>query len=233
VFGTLLNVGAIIAGSVLGVAVGRRLPDRIRFTVVNGLGLIVALVGLKMALETKDVMIVLGAVVVGGIMGELLHLHDGLEKLGTTLQSLIARQASSSFGEGFVTATLIFCIGPMAILGSIQDGLTGDFRLLAIKSSLDCILSIAFAASLGWGVAFSAISILIYQGSITLFAAVLSRLLTDPMITEMTAAGGLIVVGLGLKLLEIKELRLANFLPALIVAPLIVALIPIVRAFWA
>ena len=126
-----------------------------------------------------------------------------------------------------MTASLVFCIGPMAILGSIQDGMTGDYRLLAVKSALDGFAAIAFSASLGWGVSLSALSILLYQGGLTLFASTLSRLLTDPMIVEMTATGGLIIVGISLRLLELKDIRLASFLPALAIAPLIVALLAI------
>jgi len=124
-----------------------------------------------------------------------------------------------------VTASLVFCIGPMAILGSIQDGMTGDYRLLAVKSALDGFAAVAFAASLGWGVALSAVSILLYQGGITLFASTLARVLTEPMIVEMTATGGLIIVGISLRLLDLKNVRLASFLPALAIAPLIVALL--------
>lgn len=223
--GTIINIGSIVAGSLVGVAVGARLPERVRQTVLNGLGLLTVLVGLQMALGTKNVMIVLGAILLGGILGEMLSLHDGLERLGTFLQSALAKDRNPLFGEGFVTASLVFCIGPMAILGSIQDGMTGDYRLLAVKSALDGFAAVAFAASLGWGVALSAVSILLYQGSITLFASTFSRVLTEPMIVEMTATGGLIIVGISLRLLDLKDVRLASFLPALAIAPLIVALL--------
>ncbi len=223
--GTIINVGSIVAGSLVGVAVGSRLPERVRQTVLNGLGLLTLLVGLQMALGTKNVMIVLGAILLGGILGEMLSLHDGLERLGTFLQTALAKDRNPLFGEGFVTASLVFCIGPMAILGSIQDGMTGDYRLLAVKSALDGFAAVAFAASLGWGVALSAVSILLYQGGLTLFASTLARVLTEPMIVEMTATGGLIIVGISLRLLDLKDVRLASFLPALAIAPLIVALL--------
>lgn len=229
VIGTFINVGAIIAGGAIGATVGGRLPDRIRLSVMHGLGLVTALVGVQLAMETKNILIVLGAVLSGGILGELLHLHEGLDRFGRFLQTALARKQHSLFGQGFVTASLVFCIGPMAVIGSIQDGLAGDFRLLAIKSTLDGFASIAFAATLGWGVACSALSILLYQGSITLFATTLSRVLTDPMISEMTATGGLIIVGISLKLLELKDMRLASLLPALAIAPLLTALVPLIR----
>jgi hypothetical protein len=185
-----------------------------------------------MDLGTGNVMIVLGAILMGGLVGEILRIHDGLERLGALLQSLLSGSKDSLFGEGFVTASLVFCVGPMAILGSIQDGMTGDYRLLAVKSTLDGFAAIAFSASLGWGVSLSALSILLYQGSITLSATTLSCLLSEPMITEMTAAGGLIIVGISLKLLDLKDIRLANFLPALVIAPLIVVAVPLVKAFF-
>ncbi len=230
--GTVINVGSILLGSLIGVSIGSRLPETIRRTVLNGLGLITLLVGLQMALGTKNVMITLGAVLIGGMLGEVLRIHDGLDRLGTCLQTLLSQNRDSLLGEAFVTASLVFCVGPMAILGSIQDGMTGDYRILAIKSALDGFASVAFSASLGWGVSLSALSILLYQGGITVFATTLSAILTDPMITEMTAAGGLIIVGISLKLLDLKDIRLANFLPALPIAPLIVMIVPIIRSYF-
>ena len=228
--GTTINVGAILAGSFIGVSIGSRLPAKMRDTVLHGLGLLTMLVGFQMAMTTKNVLVVMGAMLVGGITGELLRINDGLDRLGAFLQSVLAGGESRTFGEGFITASLIFCVGPMAILGSIQDGLSGDYRLLVIKSTLDGFAAVAFAASLGWGVALSAVSILIYQGAITLFATVISNMLTDPMVVEMTATGGLIIVGIGIKLLNLRDIRLANFLPALAIAPLIVVLIPKIKA---
>jgi len=222
-------MSTILAGSVIGISIGSRLPERLRVTVLHGLGLVTLLVGMQMALETKNLMIVLGAILLGGLVGELAHLHDGLEWLGDRLQTTVARWSQGSrhekLGEGFVTASLIFCVGPMAILGSIQDGLTGDTKLLAVKSILDGFASIAFAASLGWGVSLSSLSIFAYQGGITILAGLLDRILTEPMITEMTATGGLIIVGISLKLLDVKNVRLASFLPALAIAPLLMAVV--------
>jgi uncharacterized membrane protein YqgA involved in biofilm formation len=234
--GTLINAGTILAGSCIGVSIGSRLPERIRETVLQGLGLLTLLVGTQMALETKNVLVVLGAILIGGLLGEILRLHDGLIALGHFLQVKLSKGSaaagSSRFAEGFVTASLVFCIGPMAILGSIQDGLSGDYRLLAVKSILDGFASIAFSAGLGWGVSASLVSILLYQGSITLFAGQLSGVLDDAMIVEMTATGGLIILGISLKLLSLKEIRLASFLPALAIAPLIVALIPVIKSLF-
>ena len=229
--GTAINVGTILAGSCIGVSIGSRLPEKMRDTVLHGLGLLTILVGLQMGLGTKNILVVMGAMLLGGLLGELLRISDLLDRMGAFLQSLMAGHRSRTFGEGFVTASLIFCVGPMAILGSIQDGLSGDYRLLTIKSVLDGFAAIAFSASLGWGVAVSALSVLIYQGGITLFASSISHFLTDPMVVEMTATGGLIIVGIGIRLLNLREIRLANFLPALAIAPMIVMLIPRIEAF--
>jgi uncharacterized protein len=227
--GTFVNVGAIVGGSLVGILIGAKLPERMRNTVMHGLGLICLLIGLQMAMQTKNILIVLGALLLGAILGEALRIEETFQRTGAFLQSILARGGESRLAEGFVTASLIFCVGPMAILGSIQDGLTGDFRLLAVKSMLDGFASIAFAASLGGGVLLSAVPILLYQGGLTLFASILSSVLTDPMIVEMTATGGLIIVGISLRLLNVKELRLASFLPALALAPLIVVIIPIIK----
>jgi hypothetical protein len=227
--GTFVNVGAIVGGGLVGALIGAKLPERMRSTVMHGLGLVCLLIGLQMAMQTRNILIVLGALMVGAILGEALRIEDAFQRTGLLLQSALARGGSGFFAEGFVTASLVFCVGPMAILGSIQDGLGGDFRLLAIKSMLDGFASIAFAASLGWGVLLSAVPILLYQGTITIFAHLLSSVLTEPLIVEMTATGGLIIVGISFRLLNLKELRLANFLPALALAPLIAVLIPVVK----
>ena len=229
--GTLINVAAILVGSLVGISVGSRLSENLRNTVIHGLGLVTSLIGLQMALQTQNVLVLLAAMLCGGVVGEVLRINEGIDKLGYFLQSKLSKGQASKFSEAFITASLVFCVGPMAILGSIQDGLSGDYSLLTVKSMLDGFASIAFSASLGWGVSFSAVSILLYQGSITLFAGMFDKILTKPMIVEMTATGGLIIVGLGLKLLNLKEIRLANFLPALAIAPLIVMLIPIVKSF--
>jgi uncharacterized protein len=226
--GTFINMGAIIAGSTLGACAGSRLPVKMRVTVMHGIGLTTILIGIQMAIKTQNVLIVLGAILMGAVTGELLNIEDRLGSFGDFLQARLSRGSDDSFAEGFVTSSIVFCVGAMAILGSIADGLNGDFSLLSVKAVLDGFASIAFAASLGWGVALSSLSILIYQGGLTLFANSLSSCLTEPMITEMTATGGLIIVGIGIKLLGLKELRLANFVPAIAIAPAIQALVPTV-----
>ena len=230
--GTLINMGAIIAGTAIGSLAGSRLPARMRRIVLYGIGLVVLLIGFQMAVCTQNVLAVLGAILIGGIIGELLRIEERLEQLGQFFQKKFSKGSEQSIAEGFVTASLVFCVGPMAILGSISDGLNGDYSLLSIKAVMDGFASIAFGASLGWGVGLSAVSILVYQGGITLFAGSLPGALNEAMITEMTATGGLIIIGIGIKLLDLKDLPLANFVPAIAVAPAILALIPLFKGLF-
>jgi hypothetical protein len=230
--GTFINMGAILAGTAIGSIAGSRLPARMRRIVLYGIGLVVLLLGFQMAVRSQNVLVVLGAILIGGVIGELLRIEDRLESLGQFFQTRFSKGSGQSISEGFVTASLVFCVGPMAILGSISDGLSGDYSLLSIKAVMDGFASVAFGASLGWGVGLSAISILVYQGAITLFAGSLPGVLNDSMITEMTATGGLIIIGIGIKLLDIKDLPLANLVPAIVVAPAILALIPIFRSLF-
>ena len=230
--GTLINMGAIVAGTAIGSLAGSRLPSRMRRIVLYGIGLVVLLMGFQMAVRTQNVLAVLAAILIGGIIGELLRIEERLEQLGQFFQKRFSKGSEQSIAEGFVTASLVFCVGPMAILGSISDGLSGDYSLLSIKAVMDGFASIAFGASLGWGVGLSAISILVYQGAITLFAGSLPGALNEAMITEMTATGGLIIIGIGIKLLDLKDLPLANFVPAIGVAPVILALIPIFKSIF-
>ncbi len=225
-------MGAIVAGTAIGSLAGSRLPARMRRIVLYGIGLVVILLGFQMAVRTQNILVVLGAVLIGGTIGELLRIEDRLEQLGQFLQEKFSKGSQQPVAEGFVTASLVFCVGPMAVLGSISDGLSGDYSLLSIKAVMDGFASIAFGASLGWGVGLSAISILVYQGGITLFAGILPSALNPAMITEMSATGGLIIIGIGIKLLDLKDLPLANFVPAIAVAPTILALIPIIRGLF-
>lgn len=221
--GTALNMGAVIAGTVVGVGLGQRLPVRVRETVTDGLGLLTIIMGLRMAMETEQFLVVLGSILLGGLIGEALDIERRLEHVGDRLQARLSA-GSSTFSTGFVTASLVFCVGPMAVLGSIEDGLRGTVEILSVKSILDGFASLAFASTLGWGVGFSALSLLVYQGALTLGAGFFDRVLTDAMIAEMTAVGGLLVLSIGLRLLEVREIRTGNFLPALVLAPVLVAL---------
>ena len=232
--GTFINAGTIIIGSLLGVLIGRRLSGNLRDTIVTGLGLFTFGYGLIAFLETLNPLVPLGGLLIGALLGEWWQIEEGLEKLGILLRTAVVRnndddQDQSRFVEGFVTASLVFVIGPIAILGSLQDGLTGDFEMLTIKAILDGFASIAFASTLGIGVAFSALSVLVYQGAISLLAGFFSQFFSTAMMTEMTAVGGLILMSIAISsLLAIKKIRTGSFLPALLVTPLIVYLIELI-----
>lgn len=207
---------------------GARLPERVRTTVVSGFGLFTLGYGLQMFIKTQNALVVVGAILIGSLLGEWWQIDQRLAHLGVWLEAKFNnnggdQQSSSRFIKGFLTASLVFCVGPMAILGSIQDGLTGDSSVLVVKAILDGFAALAFSSTLGIGVIFSAALILVYQGSITLLAVQMQTVVSSAMITEMSAAGGLILVGLTIgSLLELRPIRSANFLPALIIAPLLV-----------
>ena len=224
--GTLLNIATVIIGGTIGLLFGARIPDKLKETVIAGMGLFTGAMGLQMFLDTENPLIVLGALLIGTLLGEWWRIEDGLHRIGEFLERRFSREeddGSNKFVRGFLTASLLFCVGPMAILGSIQDGLTGDYNLLAVKSVLDGFASIAFASTLGVGVMFSTIIILIYQGGVSLLAGQLDTIVTPSMMNELTATGGVILLGLAISnLLEIKKIRVANMLPALAIAPLIV-----------
>ncbi len=225
--GTFINIAAILIGGTIGLIFGARIPERFKNTVIAGMGLFTAAMGLQMFFNSENQLIVLGAIIIGAMLGEWIGIEDWLQALGQTLEKRFSRDvetgSGSRFVRGFMVASLLYCIGPMAILGSIQDGLTGDYKLLAVKSTLDGFASIAFASTLGVGVMFSSLIILVYQGGISLLAGQLSAIVTDPMMAEMTATGGVILMGVAFNnLLELKKIRVGNFLPALAVAPLIV-----------
>jgi len=225
--GTLINVGTIVAGSLIGILIGNRLSDKLRVTIINGLGLFTFGYGLISFIDTGNALVPLGGLLIGALLGELLRIEEGMNKLGAVLKDAVLRKSRSDahhaqFVDGFVTASLVFVIGPIAILGSIQDGLTGNFEMLAIKAILDGFASIAFASTLGIGVAFSALSILLYQGLISLLSGFFSQFFSTAMMTEMTAVGGLILMAIAISsLLSIKKIRTGSFLPALFITPLI------------
>jgi uncharacterized membrane protein YqgA involved in biofilm formation len=225
--GTFINVAAILIGGTIGLLFGSRIPEKFKNTVIAGMGIFTGAMGMGMFLESENQLIVLGALLIGALIGEWIGIEDWLQRLGQTLEKRFSSEsesgANSKFVRGFMVSSLLYCIGPIAILGSIQDGLTGDYNLLAVKSTLDGFASIAFASTLGVGVLFSALPILVYQGGVSLLANQLSAIITDPMMAEMTATGGILLIGVGISnLLDIKRIRVGNFLPALAVAPLIV-----------
>lgn len=236
--GTFINIVAVVIGGIIGLSAGNRLPERTRQTVMNGLGLVTIVVGIQSALQTRNVLILMFSILLGGVLGEWWAIDAGLERLGRWLEGRFGGGADTtdppkerqSLARAFVTASLVFCVGPLTILGSIQDGLTGDYTLLAVKSVLDGFAAIAFAATLGPGVLLSILVILVYQGGLSLaamgFASSLGGLTRDaPAIIEMTAAGGVLMMGIGLLLLDLKRIRVANSLPALALAPLITTIL--------
>ncbi len=231
--GTLINVATVVVGGALGTLLGNRLPEKMRRTVLDGLGLMTVVIGVTMAIGTQNALIPLFSILIGGILGEALRIEDGLERLGRWAETRLGRVFGAGGGrtaQGFITASLVFCVGPMTVLGSIQDGLTGDYTLLAIKSLMDGFAAMALAASLGAGVILSAGTVLGYQGGLSLLAMAFGAALggvtqTTPWVVEMTATGGVVILSIAFLLLDIKRIRAANLLPAVFVAPMIVLLL--------
>ncbi len=236
--GTLINIVAILAGATIGVLLGNRLPERLSRTLTDAMGLVVLVIGALnlAALQDKDfvaavtsagtLLIVLGALLLGGITGSILQIESRLEQFGGWLQ----RKTSGSgdrqkFIEGFVNSSLLFTIGPMAVLGALQDGLGNGFDILALKSTLDGFTAIAFAAALGWGVAFSAIPVGVWQGVLTLVAIGAGALMPASVVASITATGGILLLGTGLRLLQLRMVSVADLLPALVFAPVLTLLV--------
>lgn len=224
-FGTIVNAIAIIAGSLLGLLIGKRLPQRIHNIFMKAAGLITLGIGIKMFLETKEMLIVFIGLFIGALLGEWIDIEARLESVGVKLKSLI-KTDSKTFLEGFLTTSIIYCVGPMAIIGAIADGLSRQYEVLFAKSILDGVVSIAFASSLGIGVLFSAVSVLVYQGAITIVAVLFGNFLTPVMTTEITATGGLLILGIGINMVasldDDKRIPVGNLLPAIIIIPLII-----------
>ena len=221
--GTLLNAATVLIGGVVGTVVGDRLPERLRENVVRGVGLFVTAMGVKFAIDTSNLLFMLGAILLGGIIGSLVGVDARLNQLGDALQQRFARGGTSTVAEAFVTASVVFCVGPLTFLGSIQNGLAGDATLLSVKSVLDGFTAIALAATLGWGVLLTVPLILVYQGGLAVGASLFAGVLSDLQLREMSAVGGLLLIGVGLRLLAIRDVKVADFLPAIIVSPLVVA----------
>jgi uncharacterized membrane protein YqgA involved in biofilm formation len=244
--GTLVNVITVLLGTVIGVLVGHRLPQRTRDVVTDGLGLVTLLIAGSAAVAVADddltaavgssapMLIVLGSLLLGGIAGSLLGIEDRLERFGGWLQRRLRRRLAGEgasgadrqrFIEGFVTASLVFCVGPLTVLGSISDGIGNGADQLFLKSALDGFAAIAFAASLGWGVGASALAVIVVQGLLTVLGAVLGDVLPDAHIAALTATGGLMLVGVAFRLLRVRQVPVGDLLPGLLVAPLLTALV--------
>ncbi|MBM3695892.1 MAG: DUF554 domain-containing protein [Actinobacteria bacterium] len=238
--GTLTNVATVVAGTAAGALAGRRFPERFRETVTATLGLLTAALAVREVIKTDEFALVLAAVLAGAVIGELARIESGLTRLGDALQRRVSGRRAvaidvaapetasppdrgSRFSEGFVVASLVFCVGPLAVVGSIQDGL-GDPEMLLVKAALDGFASLAFASVYGWGVGLAAFSVGLYQGAIALGGRFLDGVLTDPMLAALASAGGVLLLGISLRLLGLKEVRVANLLPAVVLAPLFVHL---------
>ena len=232
--GTIINVFSILIGAGIGVALGHRLPGNISRTLTDALGLVVLVIGGLNLMALTDssfaaavssagtLLVVLASLVLGSVLGSMLRIEQRLSHFGTWLQLKASRGGDKEkFIEGFVNASLLFTIGPMAVLGALQDGLGQGFDVLALKSTLDGLTSVAFAAALGWGVAFAAIPVCIWQGLLTLLAASAGALMSDALVASITATGGVLLLGTGLRVLQIRMVSVADMLPALVLAPLI------------
>jgi uncharacterized membrane protein YqgA involved in biofilm formation len=226
-------VGAILAGTGIGLLLGHRLPAGMQERVMMGLGLVTLVLGVDNALSWRDTspLIVFGAVLLGGVLGEWIGIERRLGQLGDAVQARVSRGGASRASEAFVTASLLFCIGPLTVVGSIQDGLTGNYQTLASKALLDGFASIAFAAALGWGVALAAITVLVVQGGLTLAAGLFEHVLGEgtEALAALVSAGGVLIIGISLKLLSVKDVRVGNYLPALVLAPCIVGIVSVFR----
>ena len=227
--GTFINVGAVLLGTSIGLLLGHRLPGSMQERVMFGLGMVTLVLGIDNALEWRDTnpLIVFGAVLLGGLVGEWIGIERRLGQLGDAIQERVSRGGASRVSEAFVTASLLFCVGPLTVVGSIQDGLTGDYQTLASKALLDGFASIAFASALGWGVGLAAVTVLVVQGSITLAAGLFENVLGEgtEALAALVSAGGVLIIGISLKLLSLKDVRVGNYLPALVLAPCIVGIV--------
>ncbi len=223
--GTIVNTAAILVGSGIGLILKNGISSKYQQTVMQGLSFAVGIVGIQMALKTQNILAVIVSLVIGGIVGEWLGIQSKLDGLGNQIEKHF-KGTYGKISEGFITASLVYCIGAMAIVGSIQDGISGDASTLYAKSMLDGISAVIFTAGMGIGVALSSIPVLLYQGTITILAQYFSTLLSSDVIREMTAVGGILIVGISIILLEIKTIKIANLLPSILIIILIVKVWP-------
>ena len=217
--GTLINCAAIIAGSLLGLLLRRGMKDSIAKTVMQGVGMSVILIGVTGAIETSNTLLVILSMVIGGVLGAWIDIDAKMNLLGAWAQRKLTRgdDENNAFAKGFVTASLVYCVGAMAVVGSLDSGIRGDHSTLIAKAALDGVTAIIFSSSLGIGVMLSAVPVLIYQGAIALLGNAIAPLLSDIVVTEMSAVGGLLIMGIGVNMLLDTEIKVANLLPAIII----------------
>lgn len=213
--GTLVNFGAIIIGSVIGLVFHKAIKEKISDTIMKGLGLCIILIGIQGALKGEDTLVVIASMAIGAYLGEWIDIELRLNQLGNYVESKFAKEKNGTFSQGFVTASLLFAVGAMAIVGSLESGLHNDNSILYTKSMLDFISSMIFAGSLGVGVLFSSFVILIYQGSITLLSSLVAPFLTTTVITNMSCVGSIVIIGLGLNMVKATQIKVANLIPAI------------------
>ncbi|MCJ7657081.1 MAG: DUF554 domain-containing protein [Candidatus Atribacteria bacterium] len=223
--GTIVNVIAIFLGCSVGFILKSRFPEKIGKVVMQALGLASLLIGAQMALKTNNILLVIFSLVIGGVIGEIIGIEEGLERFGERVKlKFKSNDSSERFVEGFVTASLLYCVGSMAIMGALKEGLSGNPDILYAKSLMDGVTSLAFTAAMGIGVLFSVIPVFLYQGGITLLSRLIKDFLTPEIINEMTAVGGILILGIGFGLLEIRKIKIGNLLPAILVAALLAAI---------
>ncbi|TFZ41743.1 DUF554 domain-containing protein [Soehngenia longivitae] len=216
--GTIVNSLTIIIGAAIGMLFKKGIKEGYKNTIMDGIGLSVLVIGISNALEFENLVVVIVSIVIGSIIGELIDINKRLNNLGDRLQSKFKNE-EGNFSKGFVTASLVYCVGAMAIVGAIQSGLTGNHQTLYAKAVLDGITAIIFASTLGIGVMFSSLAVFLYQGTITIFASSLSSILTEIAINEISSVGGILIIAIGINLLGLKEIKIANMLPAIIIPP--------------
>jgi len=219
-WGTIVNAIAIVVGTTLGCVLKKGIPGKVQKVIMQALGLCVLVIGITSAIKTENTLLFIISVALGGAIGKIVGIEDGLDKLGQIVQERFTTDGDSKIAEGFVTATLIFCVGAMTILGSIESGVNNNHEILYIKSMLDGIAAMIFASTLGFGVGLSAIAVLVYQGILTLCASFIAPILTDQMLLEISAVGGVLVMGIGFNLLNIRKMHVGDMLPAIFIPPI-------------
>ncbi len=219
-WGTIVNAIAVVVGTTLGCVLKKGIPEKVQRVIMQGLGLCVLVIGITSAIKTENTLLFVISVALGAAIGKSIGIEDGLDRLGQKVQDRFSSGGNSNIAEGFVTATLIFCVGAMAILGSIESGVNNNHEILYIKSMLDGIAAMIFASTLGFGVGLSAFAVLIYQGIITLSASFIAPILTDQILLEISAVGGVLIMGIGFNLLNIKKIHVGDMLPAIFIPPI-------------
>ena len=225
--GTIVNAVGIFVGAILGLIFKKGLPKKWQETMMSGIAICIVVIGVQMALKTNNIVIVIFSMVIGSILGEIIDIEAGMNRIGEVLGKRIAgsnKSVAAEIAAGFVNASVLFCSGAMAIVGSIQDGLLGDHATLFAKATLDALISLVLTANLGVGVALSALSVGVYQGAITMLAGFIGPYITDAMLAEITGSGGVMIMAIGTNMLQLTKIRIGNMIPAMLVAALIVRL---------